>query len=56
MLGEAKIGKTSMLNRYCNDKFDEYHLRTYGLELATRKYKTKADGTEVTVNVWDTAG
>ena len=45
-----------MLNRYCKDEFNEDHLATLGIEFAMRKYKTKADGTDVTVKVWDTAG
>ena len=56
VLGEARIGKTSMLNRYCKDEFNEDHLATLGIEFATRKYKLRADGTEVSVKVWDTAG
>ncbi len=56
VLGEARIGKTSMLNRYCKDEFNEDHLATLGIEFATRKYKLREDGTEVSVKVWDTAG
>ena len=56
VLGEAKIGKTSMLNRYFKNEFNEDHLATLGIEFAMRKYKMKADDTEVTVKVWDTAG
>ena len=56
VLGEAKIGKTSMLNRYCKNEFNEDHLATLGIEFAMRKYNLKTDNTEVTVKVWDTAG
>ena len=56
ILGEAVIGKSSMLNRYCNDLFNEEHLATLGIEFAQKKYKLRKDGTEITVKVWDTAG
>ena len=45
-----------MLNRYCNNEFNEEHLATLGIEFASKKYNLRADGTEVTVKVWDTAG
>ena len=31
-------------------------MATLGIEFAMKKYKMKADGSEITVKVWDTAG
>ena len=36
-------------------KFDDEHITTLGLDFATKKYTTK-DGKEITIKIWDTAG
>jgi Ras-related protein Rab-11A len=54
-LGDAGCGKTSIINRFIEDKFTDVHLTTIGLEKNEKKMKMK-DGTQLKVILWDTAG
>lgn len=54
VLGSAFVGKTSIINRYCNATFIEDTLSTIGAGFFTRTMNI--DGTEVTIMLWDTAG
>ena len=54
-LGDAGCGKTSIINRFIEDKFTDVHLTTIGLEKNEKKMKMK-DGTQMKVILWDTAG
>ena len=54
VLGSAYVGKTSIINRYCNSTFIEDTLSTIGAGFFTRTMNV--DGTEVTIMLWDTAG
>ena len=38
-----------------DEKFDDEHITTLGLDFATKKYTTK-DGKEINIKIWDTAG
>lgn len=59
LLGDSATGKTSLLNRYSDDKFSSSFIATVGVD-----YKSKiesisaADGskTKVKLQIWDTAG
>ena len=53
-LGESYVGKTSLINRYINNKFDEQQMSTItGSFLEkTIKYKDK----DYSFNLWDTSG
>ena len=54
VLGVASVGKTSIINRYCNDTFHEDTLSTIGAGFFT--HSMKVDQTDVTLMLWDTAG
>ncbi|OHT04480.1 small GTP-binding protein [Tritrichomonas foetus] len=54
VLGAASVGKTSIINRYCNGTFSDETLSTIGAGFFT--HSTKIDDTEVTLMIWDTAG
>ena len=54
-LGDAGCGKTSIINRFIEDKFTDVHLTTIGLEKNEKKVEMK-DGTQLKVILWDTAG
>ncbi|CAD8053154.1 unnamed protein product [Paramecium sonneborni] len=54
MLGERSVGKSSLLNRYIDDKFDDAIHATLGVEYK-QKIITNGDS-QLTVQVWDTAG
>jgi small GTP-binding protein len=54
VLGSAFVGKTSIINRYCNGSFSEDTLSTIGAGFFTNTMTI--DGTEITSMLWDTAG
>ena len=53
-LGDAGVGKTSLLMRFCDDAFKENYNNTIGVDfrLVTLKYKDVI----TKVHIWDTAG
>jgi small GTP-binding protein len=54
VLGSAYVGKTSIINRYCNGFFSEDTRSTIGAGFFT--HTLSVNTTEVTVMLWDTAG
>jgi Rab family protein len=54
VLGEANVGKTSILDQWLNGTFNEDTAPTIGAELAT--VPLMVDGTVMTFRIWDTAG
>ena len=54
ILGDSMVGKTSLINRYVNDKFGERYLCTIGIDFQ-EKIISK-NGKEVKLQIWDTAG
>ena len=55
ILGDAAVGKTSMINQYGGGGIVDEHITTLGLDFLVKKYTTK-DGRNFTVKLWDTAG
>ncbi|XP_043915184.1 ras-related protein Rab-10-like [Protopterus annectens] len=54
LAGESFVGKTSILKRYTDSKFDASFLTTVGIDF---KVKTiTIDGIAVKLQIWDTAG
>ena len=49
LLGEVATGKTSLLNRYCNNKFTEGTAASLGIDFAYKKYHTKTNGEECNI-------
>jgi small GTP-binding protein len=54
ILGTAYVGKTSIIQRYCNGIFQIETLHTIGSGFFT--HTVTVDDTEVTLFLWDTAG
>jgi len=54
LLGDSKSGKTSIANRYLDNKFEEGVRTTVGVDYFSKKVQV-GEG-EVTLQVWDTAG
>ena len=55
MLGASGVGKTCIVQRYCNDVFEgPAHKTTLGFDFLTKKLVK--DGKNVDLEVWDTAG
>jgi len=57
LLGESGVGKTSIINRYINKRFDNDLVPTEGATFANKIIKlNKFDGKCIKLNIWDTAG
>ena len=54
MLGDTTVGKASIIESYCNKKFDEKVLTRIGLDFITNKFNYKDE--EFVVKIWDQAG
>ncbi|CAK1554940.1 unnamed protein product [Leptosia nina] len=54
LLGEGCVGKTSILLRYIEDKFNEKHLST--LQATFLNKKLNINGKRINLSIWDTAG
>lgn len=54
LLGEGRVGKTSIFYRYIKDNFDDGQAST--LEASFLSKRVNINGKTVTLNVWDTAG
>ncbi|CAG9322718.1 rab1_5 [Blepharisma stoltei] len=54
LIGEAKSGKTSIVNRFFNDQFEEAYDPTFGL--SPNKELIERNGTKYGLLVWDIAG
>ena len=54
LLGDTTVGKTSLIVRYCDSKFNESCLSTIGVDTKTKyvKYNDK----KIELEIWDTAG
>lgn len=54
IIGSSGVGKTSVLSRYTDDRMNETHLTTIGIDF---KIKTlNVNGRSVKLQLWDTAG
>eukprot|EP01061_Rhynchopus_euleeides_P036302 TRINITY_DN611_c1_g1_i1.p1 TRINITY_DN611_c1_g1~~TRINITY_DN611_c1_g1_i1.p1 ORF type:complete len:208 (+),score=102.96 TRINITY_DN611_c1_g1_i1:61-684(+) len=54
ILGDTGVGKSSLMGRYVNDKFDIRYKATIGADFLTKDLSV--DGVSVTLQIWDTAG
>ena len=54
LLGDTKVGKTSIISRYMEDSFNENYLPTFGAHYSEKIIKI--NDTEVQLNLWDISG
>ena len=54
ILGEARVGKTSLTLRFVKDKFDKDQDSTIDASFLSKK--VDVNGRSVNLNIWDTAG
>ena len=55
MLGDGKVGKSSIMRRYVEDEFDLNLSSTIGIDYK-RSVVQMEDGCKVKLQIWDTAG
>ncbi|MFW9900100.1 MAG: GTP-binding protein, partial [Candidatus Thorarchaeota archaeon] len=56
LLGEAQVGKTSIINTYLGKEFPEQYLPTIGNYTAKKEYYIKEKDITVNITVWDAGG
>ena len=56
MVGDSGVGKSNILNRYMNNKFDELSTATIGVEFSSKYIRTADGKATVRVQLWDTVG
>jgi len=54
ILGDGAVGKSALMNRFVNNKFDNQSFHTIGVEFLNKE--VKVGGTTYTLQIWDTAG
>ena len=54
MIGSSGTGKTSLVNRFVEDHFEDEGLTTIGTDL--KSITLKMDDLAVRLQIWDTAG
>jgi small GTP-binding protein len=54
LIGDSYVGKTSLILRFCKDKFDESSLSTIGIDTQI-KYLMQ-NNKKIELQIWDTAG
>ena len=52
--GDGNVGKTSLIRRYCEGKFEQSRVATIGVDFQTRR--VELDQGEVKLSIWDMAG
>lgn len=55
VVGDSGVGKTSLLNRFCYDKFENNTQPTIGCDFCT-KVITNFNGKTLRMQLWDVAG
>ena len=53
-IGDSGVGKTSILRRFVDNKFQKNHLATIGVDFKTKVINI--DNQEIRLKIWDTAG
>lgn len=54
ILSDSAVGKTSMLVKFTENKFEDNYLQTNGMDFM-KKY-IKLEGEDFTLQIWDTSG
>lgn len=58
VVGDPSVGKTSLIRRYADKKFDESYLPTIGADFTIKQFDLKKDDMDVQVilTIWDMGG
>lgn len=54
MIGDSRVGKSSLLLRYVDQRYSGSFISTIGIDFKTKKLEI--DGEEITMQIWDTSG
>ncbi len=62
LIGDSRVGKTSLIKRYVNDEFDDKYIATIGAKISKRDMIVKVQNngieytTTITLTIWDLIG
>ena len=58
VVGDPSVGKTSLIRRYANKKFEESYLPTIGADFTIKQIEIKKDNTikKIMLQIWDMGG
>lgn len=58
LLGDAAVGKTSLIRRYVYDQFDDKYIVTFGAKVTTKKLtlSRETENIDLTLIIWDILG
>ena len=54
LIGESQVGKTSLINQYVNNKFEDEYLMTIGNDKMTKDIKINEE--QLKLEIWDSIG
>ena len=54
LLGDATVGKTSLIQRYINDEYSQTYITTIGIDKSRKTLNV--NNVQVKLEIWDTAG
>ena len=54
ILGDASVGKTSLITRYCTKEFQQVYITTIGID--KRRKNLNINNNQIKIIMWDTAG
>jgi small GTP-binding protein len=55
LLGDSKVGKTSLIMRFSDNVYNPVHITTIGIDFKI-KTVTLSNGKQIKLKIWDTAG
>ena len=55
-MGNGTVGKTSIISRFCDDKYSKSYKQTIGLDFFVKKIDFPDSNVQVTLQVWDIGG
>jgi small GTP-binding protein len=56
IVGNSAVGKTSIMERFVNDTFEEQILPTYQASQRAKIIQLSETNDKIKLNIWDTAG
>ena len=56
LLGNDHVGKSSLVDRYCRERFRDDYLCTIGVDFANKQIHNEEYGIEMVLSFWDPAG
>ncbi len=56
LLGDAAVGKTSLVDRYAHHKFKENYIPTLGVNIVVKELKLEEINAQIRLVLWDIAG